>query len=124
MTRQQIHKTINYLIAIVWFVNGFFCKVLNLVPRHQLIVSRILGDNHALLFTKTIGVLEMMMTVWILSRIQSRLNAAVQIIIIITMNIMEFLLVPDLLLFGKLNLVFALLFVFVIYWNEFILRKD
>lgn len=123
MSHATIHKTINYIIAIVWFINGFLCKVLNLAPRHQLIVSRILGDDYAIIFTKTIGVLEILMAVWILSRIQSKLNAIIQIIVIITMNIIEFILAPDLLLFSKMNLVFALLFSFIIYWNEFILSK-
>ncbi len=40
MTRNQI---LNYLIAAVWIANGLFCKVLNLVPRHQEIVARIIG---------------------------------------------------------------------------------
>jgi hypothetical protein len=29
------YQLLNYLIAAVWLVNGLFCKVLNLVPRHD-----------------------------------------------------------------------------------------
>ena len=36
------------------------------------------------------------------------------------MNIWEFIIAPDLLLWGKLNSVFALLFIALIYFNEFI----
>jgi hypothetical protein len=35
------------------------------------------------------------------------------------MNILEFTLVPDLLLWGRLNLVFAVLFAVVIWWWGF-----
>ncbi len=118
-----MHKTLTYLIAAVWFVNGFLCKILNLVPRHELIVARILGNQHAVFFTKSIGVAEVLMAFWIVSRIESRLNAVAQMVIILTMNMIEFTLAPDLLLWGRANLAFALLFVLLIYRNEFVLRK-
>ncbi|QMU63169.1 MAG: hypothetical protein GKR88_02015 [Flavobacteriaceae bacterium] len=114
---------ITYLIALIWLANGLLYKVLNLVPRHQEIVSRILGDEHAVLFTKLIGFSEIIMAVWIVSRFCSRINAIVQIIIIVTMNILEFIIVPDLLLWGKWNSVFALLFILLIYYNEFIFKS-
>lgn len=108
------------VITLVWFVNGFFCKVLNLVPRHQEIVSRILGEQHAWLFTKAIGVAEILMVVWIVSRIKSKFCAIFQMAIVGIMNITEFILVPDLLLFGRMNVVFASLFIALIYVNEFV----
>ena len=37
------------------------------------------------------------------------------------MNVIEFILVPDLLLWGKMNAIFAFLLVLVVYYNEFIL---
>jgi hypothetical protein len=115
---------LTYIIAIVWFVNGFFCKVLNFVPRHQEIVSRILGNEYASILTKTIGFSEIIMTIWILSKFKSRLNAIMQILIISVMNIMEFFTVPNLLLWGKLNSVFAFLFILLIYYNEFMFNKS
>src|SRR6187402_796926 len=114
------YQIINYIIASVWIANGFFCKVLNLVPRHQLIVSEILGYEHGYLLTKIIGLLEIGMAVWILSKIKTRLNTITQIIIIALMNTIEFIIVPDLLLFGKFNAVVAGLFVLLIYCNEFL----
>ena len=115
-----------YLIALVWVVNGLFCKVLDYVPRHQEIVKEILClDNpSAHIITKLIGCFEILMAIWIVSRIKSKLNAITQIVIILTMNILEFALVPDLLLWGKWNLVFALFFCIFIYYNEFILNKE
>jgi hypothetical protein len=113
------------LIALAWLVNGLFCKVLNLVPRHQQIVARILGDEYAMLATKTIGVSEILMAVWILTRIQSRLCAITQIVIVAIMNILEFILVPDLLLFGRINIIVATFFILIIFINEFsVLKKS
>ena len=97
----------------------FFCKILNLVPRHQKIVSRILGDDNSNILTNSIGILEVLMAIWILNGIKSRLNAITQILVIGVMNILEFLLAPDLLLWGRANLLFAFIFIFVIYFNEF-----
>src|SRR5436190_23999507 len=97
------NNLLNFLIAVVWIVNGFFCKVLNLVPRHQEIVSRILGSSHAHLLTVLIGFSEIAMAAWILSGRRTRLCAVAQIIIIATMNFIEFNLAPDLLLWGRLN---------------------
>lgn len=71
---------------------------------------------------KVIGVLEICMFVWVISRKFSRLAAMMQIVIVMTMNILEFILVPDLLLFGRMNIIMALMFVSVIYLNEFIIK--
>lgn len=116
-----IKKTCTSLIASIWIINCLFCKVLNLVPRHQLIVSRILGFDYAAIFTNLIGVAEVLMGLWILSRYQSKLNTVLQIVTVATMNVLEFFLVPDLLLFGKLNAIFAFTFIVFIYFNEFLL---
>ncbi len=124
MSKIKLHKILTYLIAAVWLINGLFAKVLNFVPRHEEIVSRILGDSYSHIFIKAIGIAEIFMVIWILSRIKSRLNAATQIIIIAAMNIIEFVFARDLLLFGRANIVIALIFIAVIYYNEFVLNKD
>lgn len=123
MTGKTKHKLLNYCIATVWIANGLFCKVLNFVPRHQQIVARILGNEHARLLTILIGLSETLIAVWILSGIKTRLNAATQILVIATMNTLEFILVPDLLLWGKVNSIFAFMFILLIYYNEFHLNK-
>jgi hypothetical protein len=117
------YKLINYFIALVWLVNGLLCKVLNLVPRHEQIVSKILNIADARLFTILIGISEIVMSVWILSGIKPRWNAFTQIFIIGLMNALEFILVPNLLLWGRLNAVFAMLLMIIICYNEFINRK-
>src|SRR6476620_8726548 len=101
------HRLLDFSIAAVWFVNGFICKVLNLVPRHQQIVAQILGVSHARTMTILIGSAECSMAVWILSGLWPRFNVITQIIVIAIMNTLEFFLVPDLLLWGKLNALFA-----------------
>ena len=123
MTDNSIHKLLTYCIAAVWIINGLFCKVLNLVPRHQLIVTRILGVEHSRLLTLAIGCSEIFMAIWVLSKIKTRLSSIAQIEIVAIMNTLEFILVPDLLLWGKLNSLFAFLFIVVVYFNEFYLNK-
>jgi hypothetical protein len=119
----MLHKILNGLIAMVWVINGLFCKVLNWVPRHQQIVAKILHTEQARPLTITIGILEILMAVWVVSGIRQRFCAIAQIVIILTMNILEFLLAPDLLLFGRLNLMVAIFFCGLIFVNEFFLKK-
>ena len=125
MTKQKIHTIITFLIALVWIANGVFCKVLGMVPRHEEIVERISSFDRpsAYFATKGIGFLEIVMAIWIFSTIKPRINAITQIIIIAIMNILEFILAPDLLLWGKFNSVFAFLFILLIYYNEFNLNQ-
>ena len=125
MTNKTIHNIMTYCIAAVWIANGLFCKVLGFVPRHEEIVERITNVDrpYAAYLTILIGISEIIMAVWVLSGYKSKLNAIAQIIIVATMNTLEFLLAPDLLLWGKLNAVFAFLFMVVVYFNEFNLHK-
>lgn len=125
MTNQQIHKAPNFFISFVWLVNGLCCKLLNLVPRHEQIVERILGHTFPPIhFTKVIGISEILMAVWVLSGIKKRWNVVIQILIVGTMNIIEFILVPELLLWGRMNIVFAVVFILLIYSNEFYWGKE
>lgn len=123
MTDHKTHQLLTYGIAAVWIANGLFCKILNIVPRHEQIVARILGDDYPRPFTILIGLAEIMMAIWILSGIKTRLNAMAQITVVVIMNTIEFLLAPDLLLWGRFNALFAFLFVLVVYYNEFYQNK-
>ncbi len=123
MNNKNLHKTITIFIALVWIVNGLLCKVLNLVPRHEEIVANILGDEYSRTLTILIGLAEIVMAIWVLSRFQSKLNAVIQILVVGTMNILEFILVPELLLWGKFNALFALFFLIIVYYNEFKLNS-
>jgi uncharacterized membrane protein YphA (DoxX/SURF4 family) len=105
--------------ALVWLVNGLYCKVLDGVPRHREIVARILGEDHAFLLTRLIGCAEIVMAAWILSGIRRKWSAAAQIATVATMNVIEFFLAPDLLLFGKFNSLIALAYIILVTWSEY-----
>jgi uncharacterized membrane protein YphA (DoxX/SURF4 family) len=119
-----IRKILTIAIALVWLINGLFCKLLNLVPRHQLIVSRILGKDYSRMATIAIGISEVLMCIWVISGIRTRLCAITQILVVAAMNIIEFILVPDLLLFGRINIILATVLIAVIYINEFLLNRS
>ena len=119
-----IQRLLTYLIASVWIINGLICKVLDLAPRHEQIVSRILGNEYSEILTKAIGIAEILMAVWILSQVRSRMNAVTQILVVALMNAIEFVLAPDLLLFGRFNIVIAFGFIALVYFNEFVLNKE
>lgn len=123
MTNKSIYQILTYGIAAVWIANGLVCKVLNLVPRHEQIVARILGDDFSRPLTALIGLAEIGMAIWVLSRVWARLSAVTQMILVATMNVLEFVLAPDLLLWGRSNALFALLFIGLVYYHEFVLRR-
>lgn len=111
-------------MAAVWLINGLFCKVFNFVPRHTQIVGSILNTGDARTLTILIGVSEIAMAIWIMSGIWRRLNALAQIVVVATMNTLEFILVPELLLFGRANALFAFLFILLIYYSAFQVNKN
>jgi hypothetical protein len=121
---KNIHKVLTLVISTVWLVNGLFCKVLNLATRHEQIISRVLGQDYSRPLTILVGLSEIVMAIWVFTKFKSKLNAITQIIVVVTMNIIEFTLVPDLLLWGRLNIVFAFMFVGLVYYNEFVLNKN
>ena len=130
LSKKNISLFLTSLTILVWFVNGLFCKILNFVPRHQEIVEKILTiifskemALYASILTKMIGFAELVMVIWILSRFRRNLCAFMQIFIVILMNIIEFLLAPELLLFGKINIFIALAFAITVYYDNFVLNK-
>jgi hypothetical protein len=124
VTFSSYQRVLTIAISLVWLVNGLFYKVLNFVPRHQQIVARILGEDCSWLLTKAIGFSEVLVFVWIVSGIQSRWCTIFQIVIVSVMNVIEFVLASDLLLFGKWNALFAFLFLMMVFVNEFLLKKQ
>ncbi len=113
------YRLLTFLLAAVWLINGLLCKVLHLVPRHEQIVARILGAGPAPVLTRLIGLGEIGMGFWILSGRFRRLSSLAQIGLVLTMNTLEFALAPDLLLWGRWNAGFAVLFAGFVYWYEF-----
>lgn len=123
-SRPELKTYITIFISMVWLLNGLFCKLLKLVPRHQQIVERILDLEDGTIITKIIGAMELCMVIWIISRLKSKFCSITQILTVSVMNVIEFLFAPDLLLFGRMNIVFAVLFCMVIYFNEFVLYSE
>jgi hypothetical protein len=121
-SRRNLHRLFNWLIAAVWLINGVICKILNLVPRHEQIVGQILGHGIARPLTLFIGVMEVGMAYWVISGIRSRMCVIVQIVVVGLMNLLEFFLVPELLLWGKWNAAFALVFMVFVYFNGYVCK--
>jgi hypothetical protein len=120
----QIGNILKYLIALVWLINGLWCKVLNMVPRHNEIVGEILGKDLNLQITMAIGFGEIFIVLWIISGSRQKWCALFQIILIMTMNIIEFVEVPHLLFFGRWNILIAILFSTLIYLQAFVLPRE
>jgi hypothetical protein len=98
-------------IGMVWLINGLYCKWLGAVPRHQQIVATILGDTHASLLTRLIGIGEVGIACWMFTGKSLHICVGCQILLVVAMNTIEFIFAPHLLLFGAYNAVFALAFV-------------
>lgn len=113
----SLRLPLRLFVAGVWFVNGLGCKVLDVVPRHRQIVERVLGlaPDDATLLTKAIGFGEILIGLWVLTGLCPRLATWFQIALVATMNVLEFWLAPDLLLYGRANLPVALVFIGVLY---------
>lgn len=120
---RRLHLALRFLIGLVWFINGLVCKVLGLVPRHEEIVATVLGNAHAHEITVAIGLGEIALAFWVWSGRWPRTVAAVQITLVVAMNVLEFFLAPELLLWGRLNAVFAAVFAIVVFYDGFILTR-
>lgn len=119
-----MRATLRILIAAVWLVMGLGAKVLGLAPRHREIVARILGENHAGTLTLLIGIGEILLAVWILSGRWPRLCVAVQIGLVATMNVIEFTIARDLLMFGGWNLLVSIAFMVVVAFAQWPRARD
>lgn len=105
------------LIGSVWVFHGMYSKICNGIPRHRLIVGRILGEGIADKATFFIGVLEITLGIWVFSGRMRRSCAMVQTLVVIAMNTLEILLAKNLLISAPgmvlLNLAF---FALIWYW--------
>ena len=116
MKSGHLHLATEILIAGVWIFHGLFSKVLNGVPRHRLIVERILGEDIGGVAVVVIGVMEILLGFWVLSGRWRRINATVQTLGLITMNALEIFLARDLLI-SAVGMVFLnTCFISLIWW--------
>ena len=61
---QPLHRIAQIVIGSVWVFHGVYSKILNGIPRHRLIVGKILGKERAHIATLIIGALEFLLGVW------------------------------------------------------------
>lgn len=92
------HLIAQMVIGTVWVFHGCYSKILNGIPRHRLIVGRILGPSNADVFTKIIGLLEVSLGIWAFSEWQPFGCATAQTLAIVTMNTLEIILARELLI--------------------------
>lgn len=85
-------------VAAVWLTFGLGFKLLNLVPRHQAIVARVVGHAWARILTPFVALGEMGLGVWMLWGRQGILCMVVQTAGIVSMNTLEWTYARDLLL--------------------------
>ena len=104
------------LIASVWIFHGLYSKLLDGIPRHGLIVSRILGDSLAEIATPLIGIGEILLGCWVLSGRYRRSAATLQTLALLSMNTIEIILAPDLLISPAGMVALNLCFIAFIWW--------
>lgn len=108
----------NYIITLIWFTNSLVCEVLNLLSKDHKIVRPILEWDYFGNLIFFVGVLEAVVGFWILSKIQPKVHAVIQVALITGINVFEFFFAPELLLWSQFNAFFVLLFVLFIYLNK------
>ena len=89
---------LGFAIGSVWVFHGLYSKILHGVPRHQLIVGRVLGEGIAEPATLAIGLLEVLLGAWVFSGMRRPACALVQTLAIVGMNALEIFLAKDLLI--------------------------
>ena len=79
---------IRIAIALVWFYEGLWCKVLGRMPHQEGIVENVpfLGQRVAHAFLVSLGAFECVLGAWVLSGRQLWWAALVQTALLVTMN--------------------------------------
>src|SRR5258708_39481658 len=95
---ETFHIAAQIVIGSVWVFHGLYSKIFNGIPRHRLIVGKILGVARAGIATKAIGLLEVLLGIWALTGLQPVGCAGVQTAAILAMNTLEIILARELLI--------------------------
>jgi len=103
-------------IGSVWVFHGLYSKILHGVPRHLLIVGRVLGEGIAEPAILAIGLLEVLLGGWIFSGRNRPACALVQTLAIAGMNALEIFLARDLLISAPGMVVLNLLFLSLVWF--------
>src|SRR5712672_1287320 len=92
------HFLSQIVIGSVWIFHGLYSKILDGIPRHRLIVGKILGQTNATIATKAVGGLEVLLGLWAFSGWERTVCAGVQTFAIVGMNTLEIFLAGELLI--------------------------
>ncbi len=92
------HLATQILIGSVWVFHGFYSKILNGIPRHRLIVGKVLRLKDPTWMTRLIGLAEVTLGIWVFTGWQPIPCAAVQTCALVGMNTLEILIAKELLL--------------------------
>lgn len=92
------HLVARLVVGSVWVFHGLYSKIFDGIPRHRLIVGKILGTANAGIATKTIGLLEVLLGLWAFTEWQPMGCAVVQSAAIMAMNTLEIILACELLI--------------------------
>ena len=104
------------VIGCVWVFLGLYSKILNGIPRHQLIVGKVLGERFARPATKVIGGLEVLLGMWAFTGFARVECAAVQTAAIVGMNALEIFLAREFLI-SAIGMVILNLCFLTLVWN-------
>lgn len=115
-TPERLHLAAQVGIGSVWVFHGLYSKVLNGIPRHRLIVGKILGTERAGIATKTIGLLELLLGVWAIVGWHPVWCASIQTAALIAMNSLEILLARELLISAIGMVVLNFGFLILVWW--------
>ena len=108
------------LIGSVWIFHGLYSKILNGIPRHRLIVAKILGSANAGIATTALGALEMLLGLWAFTGWQPVACAVVQTAAILAMNSLEILRARELLISAVGMVILNVSFLSLVwYWASF-----
>ena len=82
------NKLIRVAIALVWFYQGLWCKVLGGVPHHEAVIAAVpfIGSAGGHITLIALGLLECGIGLWVLSGRWRREAAIVQTVMLIAMN--------------------------------------
>jgi len=117
---ETVHTAAQIVIGSVWVFHGVYSKILSGIPRHRLIVGKILGTANAGVATKAIGVIEMLLGLWAWTGWQPIGCAVVQTAAIVAMNSLEIFLARELLISAIGMVILNVGFLVVVwYWASF-----
>jgi hypothetical protein len=120
MSSFDVEVILQIVIGSVWVFHGFYSKLLNGIPRHRMIVGKILGDQVAGPAARTIGCLEVLVGVWAYSGFVRVDCAVVQTLAIVSMNTLEIAFARSLLISPLGMVILNLVFLAAIWrWASF-----